>query len=396
MDTMREKARKRLSFILSSFFLVVLVFLSACGGGASGGGSSSGGGGTSSTYVTYSGSNYAFNYPIGVAVDGNGNVWVTNQSGKSITQIPFQNASSPQIIQDADGPMGIAIDGKGNVWITNADDTLTEINPSSLIAATSQYIPNNTSSYTGSYDITIDGNNNVWVVGNTILTEVLGGNMSSTKVYCSGNYGGGCSNSNSNSSLGLVWPKNITADGNGNLWIAEGDSFYITKVPISNPLSPENYCNLGSSGCSVYENFSFNYPLSISIDKFGNIWILNSSNSNNVVEIPSNNPSSPIIYCNLGISGCSFTGPFNFNGANEIETDGAGNVWVANGSSIVEMPQSDPTNPRTFNLPAAVGNFAIDENGNIWVTGGSSNNLYEFKGVAAPTPIPLCKIAGCS
>ncbi len=40
------------------------------------------------SYQIYSGTSYRFNYPTGIAVDGSGNVWVTNDSSKgSVTEL---------------------------------------------------------------------------------------------------------------------------------------------------------------------------------------------------------------------------------------------------------------------------------------------------------------------
>jgi streptogramin lyase len=76
------------------------------GGGLSGG-SLSGNGGTE------------------IAIDGSGNVWLTNITGASISE--FSNAGaplSPSTGYTASGvlenPTSVAVDGSGNVWITSA------------------------------------------------------------------------------------------------------------------------------------------------------------------------------------------------------------------------------------------------------------------------------------
>ena len=80
-------------------------------------------------------------YPYGIAVDGAGNVWVTNYYGiiaegteapSTISELQGANGAKPgQPISPSTGygsdagllePHGIAIDASGNVWVSNADD----------------------------------------------------------------------------------------------------------------------------------------------------------------------------------------------------------------------------------------------------------------------------------
>ena len=79
-----------------------------------------------------------FGGPKWLAIDSAGNLWVTNNTGNSVTEVvrsgtgstytalpPLTNTAAPM-----SGPMGIAVDMSGNVWIANngaATGTLTEM-----------------------------------------------------------------------------------------------------------------------------------------------------------------------------------------------------------------------------------------------------------------------------
>jgi len=76
--------------------------------------------------------------PQGIAIDGSGHVWVTNILGSSITELAGSAATSPgQILSPTAGwaldagfnhGWAVAIDASGNLWITNfTTNTLTEI-----------------------------------------------------------------------------------------------------------------------------------------------------------------------------------------------------------------------------------------------------------------------------
>ncbi|HEX4312089.1 MAG TPA: NHL repeat-containing protein [Acidobacteriaceae bacterium] len=68
-------------------------------------------------------------HPSGIAVDGAGNVWVTNFRGASISELQGANASQPGTLlspgvgfgTDASlsAPFGVAVDASGNVWVSN-------------------------------------------------------------------------------------------------------------------------------------------------------------------------------------------------------------------------------------------------------------------------------------
>lgn len=71
--------------------------------------------------------------PGGVAVDGNGDVWVANYRGNTFSEFAdsFSKAISPDSGYGLDTPLnepfGVAIDASGNLWTTNAgSNTLTE------------------------------------------------------------------------------------------------------------------------------------------------------------------------------------------------------------------------------------------------------------------------------
>src|SRR6202789_3018049 len=80
-----------------------------------------------------------FNLPFGVAVDGNGNVYVADYGHQAVKEIMAVNGSvsasstvitlagptdfaGPTTLGEAAGPAGVALDGKGDVFVTNFID----------------------------------------------------------------------------------------------------------------------------------------------------------------------------------------------------------------------------------------------------------------------------------
>ena len=112
--------------------LLVLLMIASCGksgGGCIGVSGCAGGGATN------------FNNPLGIAVDGSGNVWVSNQS--SVTELLKSSSYSASSAVNISGGTtnfnflyGIAIDGSGNVWVPNyGNNSVTEILKSSNYSA---------------------------------------------------------------------------------------------------------------------------------------------------------------------------------------------------------------------------------------------------------------------
>jgi len=123
------------------------------------------------------------NHPWGVAIDGSGNVWISNTNGGvggSISE--FNSSGSP--ISGSGGftggglsvPEGLAIDGSGNVWVANEfyAGSVSEFNSSgTAISGASGYQSAGLNQPVG---IAIDGSGNVWLTDDETMsiTEFVG------------------------------------------------------------------------------------------------------------------------------------------------------------------------------------------------------------------------------
>ena len=131
--------------------------------------------------------------PQTVAVDASANVWVTNPTGNSVTELSNSGAA----ISGASGftagatlnaPYGIAIDQNGYAWITNSgDNSITKLAP--LGASSSPFSGNGLNT---PYGIAIDGADNVWVV-NSGGNSLSGFSNSGSPLPSSAYSGGGLS-----------------------------------------------------------------------------------------------------------------------------------------------------------------------------------------------------------
>ena len=105
-----------------------------------------------------------FEAPSGVAIDGSGHVWVSNEVGNTVTALNnagtlFGNFAPSG--SNFNGPMDVAIDGAGVVWvINNLGNTVTALNNAGTLFG--NFAPTG-SMFDTPFEVAIDGSGHVWV-----------------------------------------------------------------------------------------------------------------------------------------------------------------------------------------------------------------------------------------
>jgi streptogramin lyase len=320
--------------------------------------------------VTFSGGGLN-NGPIGIAIDGSGNVWVsanTFSGGGSLSEFSSLGAAiSPSTGYTGGGlddPVLLAIDNSGEIWATNGDgSSLSKFSASgAAISSSTGYIGGGLHDPTG---VAIDGSGNVWAASSSgaSLSEfsASGTAISSSTGYTVGN---------------LNRPYGVAIDGTGSIWVANAGG---------NSLSEFNSSGTAISGSTGYTGGGLNDPLVLAIDGSENVWIANYF-GNSLSEF---NSTGTIISSSAGYTGGGLNGPF------DIAIDGAENIWVANagGNSLSEFNSSGTAISGStgytggdLNGPACL---AIDGSGNIWVVNETGDSLSELIGAATPVVTPL-------
>ncbi len=204
---------------------------------------------------------------------------------------------------------------------------------------------------TQNIDIRLDSSGNV-------TASVYSASIPNTPLVIISNYNGNSVtviNDSSDTEIanytGIIGPKGVTLDADGNAWIAESTTNDVVKM---NPLTGAILANI-STGTT---------PNDIAIDANNNIWVT-SENSDSVYEI------DPVTNSVVR----TFTG-FNFNVADAI--DSSGNVWITNynTNSLMKINSINGTiyNYSGFDGPKGI---AVDGLGHIWVSDWLSNNVSE-------------------
>jgi len=315
--------------------------------------------------IVYTGG--GLNMPEALAVDGSGNIWVTNPGGNSISEFsPLGGVvtGSPFTGGGLNMPEDLAVDGSGNVWVTNpGGNSISEYSPSM-----SKWLSPATGLYNGGglnepYLLAIDKLGNVWVSN---------GNADSISEFNSG--GMAVSGSNGLTGGDLNDPIGIAIDISGNVWAANSNGVNITEY------------NPSDSTFSSFSAGGLDGPGDLVIDGSGNVWAVN----------PGSNSLSALNSSGGALTGSPFTGG-GLNSPYGLAISGfLDDVYLANnsGNSIsVFTSAGEPVGlglegamPGTaFNEPVDI---AFDGAGNAWVTNSGNNTITEMVGRGAVvTPI---------
>jgi len=276
--------------------------------------------------------------PASIAIDGSGDIWVTNTNDNSLAELNPNGApvpGSPFTGSGLHNPTGIAIDASGNVWVAdNRANGISEFDPSGA--------PVSGSPFTGGglndpYGIAIDTLGDVWATNLKSITE-----LTSNGVPVSGSpFTAGGS---------ILYPQGIAIDASGNVWATN---------------FPNSLIELNSSGAPVsgspFTGAGLSLPGEVAIDASGNVWVTNNDNTD-VTVLDSSGAAAP---------GSPITGE-GLDAPDGIAIDASGNVWVTNNgsNSVVELDSRgaarSPANGFTSGGLYYPYSIAIDASGNVW------------------------------
>ena len=175
-----------------------------------------------------------FAFPVAVAVDANHFGWIVNQSSNNVTKVA-PDGSSFTNYNCCDLASGIAIDQGNNIWVANyfGDSVSLLTNSGSVIA--SNYTANG--SVYHPQGIAVDGGGSVWVANYRApyLSKLAGSTAAVPGAALSPATGIGAD-------AALLEAYAIAIDASGNLWVSNQGNSTITKflglaVPVKTPLS---------------------------------------------------------------------------------------------------------------------------------------------------------------
>lgn len=251
----------------------------------------------------FQGAGNTIRQPQGTVSDRDGNIWIANCSGKSVTQFPEGNpdeafAISP--VDDMDNPLlfkpfDIAIDLNGNAWVTsNGNHSIFAFDPNgNLIHSLTETAASDAGIFLP-MGIASDSLGNIWVANSGItqiacdgtdlptMIEILaitldpdfdGKNASVTMIRPDGTPAEGAPFKGG----GLLVPWGIAVDGNDNVWVANFQGRAVSEICGARPENCPPGFKTGDP-ISPDGGYFFNGLVrntGVQIDPSGNVWLAN-------------------------------------------------------------------------------------------------------------------------
>jgi hypothetical protein len=366
-----------------------------------------------------------FNQPSGVAVDASGNVFVADSNNSAVKEIVANtggagigkvnsNSTVNPLGSGFSSPTDVVVDASGNLFVSDySNNTVTEITfgavnfgsvnvgvatpPTATLtfyfdtggtiaapAVLTQGAAGKDFTDAGTGTCTTNGTSHAYAAGDTCTVVAKftpmrpGQRMGAVRLTGSGGaviatedvYGTGTGPmvtfpSNTTTSTlggGFSIPYSVALDGNGDVFVADTRNNAVKEIPAG----------CASSSCVSTLGGGFGEPGGVAVDGAGNVYVADYDHSS-VKEIPAGCASSSCV----STLGGGFSSPYG------VAVDGAGNVYVADfGNSLVkEMPAGCASSSCVttlgggFREPSGV---AVDGAGNVFVADFGNNSVKEM------------------
>ena len=271
-------------------------------------------------YADGPGTNALFNYPNGTVVDGSGNVYVADAFNNLIRKVTaagvvttfagdvYDLTNGSWNIGYADGtgeavqfsnPSGVALDGAGNLYVADSGNNLIrKISPAGVVTTLAGrtnglaahnnnaggfgYVdgPGDTALFYGPSSVAVDGAGNVYVAdeGNNLIREITPDGVVSTLAGDTNGLTAGYADGPGGTAL-FNSPTGVAVDGSGNVYVADRGNNRIREI------SPEGVVStLAGGGPGLFADglgatASFQAPISVAVDRFGTVFVVDQDNN---------------------------------------------------------------------------------------------------------------------
>lgn len=237
------------------------------------------------------GSEARFNYPCGMVVDPAGNLYVSDRSNHSIRKITpdgqvstFAGTGQPGFAgghrSEAmfNSPYGLALDGEGNLYVGDAGNhRICKITPDGMVTTLAggrpgfSDRPGDLAMFNHPNGVAVDTQNNVYVAdsyNNRIRKITPDGSVSTL----AGNGNDGFVDGMGSHAEFFV-PIGIVADASGNIYVGDEGNSSIRKITSEGTVTTLAGNGKFSFSDGVGRNAEFNAPGGIAIDSDGNLYV---------------------------------------------------------------------------------------------------------------------------
>jgi PKD repeat protein len=338
------------------------------------------------------------NFPLGVTVDAQGNVFVADTSNNRIRKISggiittiagtgtagFAGDGGQATSAQLNVPGGVAVDAQGNVYIADEDNHRVRKISGGIITTIAG---NGVAGYSGDggqatsaqlnfpHGVTVDAQGNVFIVdtdNNRVRKVDSAGNITTVAGNGTAGFAG---DGGQATSAELNFPRQVAVDAQGNLYIADTVNHRVRKVSggIITTFAGNGVAGFSGDGGQA-TSAQLNFPRGVALDGAGNLYI---SEDNSRIRKVSGGIITTI--AGTGVAGFSGDGgqatsaQLNFPWG--LSVDASGNLYIGDESNhrVREIQNKQPTasftaTPTSGRAPLAVrfdGSASSDPDGSI-------------------------------
>ncbi len=353
-----------------------------------------------------------FYNPSGVVMDGSGTLYVADKDNHVIRKITSNGevttfAGAPGVPGSTDGlgsaarfsqPVGIALDGAGNLYVSDSSSNLirkiTSAGSVSTIAGLANYSGSadgtgSAARFKGPAGLAVDSGGNVYVAdgNNHTIRKITSGGVVST-------FAGTALSSGSLDATGSAarfnGPNGLAVDASGNVYVGDSVNHVIRKITSGGVVSTlAGTAGAGGSADGTGAAAQFYNPLGLAVDSLGNVYVCDSNNK--IRKVTAAGVVTTLSGSGLLGSVDGAAGVARFNSPYGVTLDPAGNLFIAEtGNDIIRKvtsagdvstfagataPSGNTVGTRylaRFNEPTGV---AVDGFGNVYVADRINNKV---------------------
>jgi len=279
------------------------------------------------------GSTVRFNLPRGVAVDSEGNVYVAEQGNHRIRKITPAGvvstfAGSTSGYKDATGiaaqfysPIGVAVDSESNVYVTDhGNQRIRKITPTGVVSTfagtgTPGHADgaSNTAQFNYPSGVIVDSSGNIYVADthNNRIRKITPADRIEDRMVST--------IAGTGSATQFDDPSGVAVDSRGNVYVADTGNNRIRKIAPTGVVSTIAGTNTAGHVDDTGTDARFNSPNGVAVDSRGNVYVADSEN-NRIRKIT---PAGVV-------STIAGTGSMaQFNQPRGVAVDSSGNIYVA-------------------------------------------------------------------
>jgi sugar lactone lactonase YvrE len=295
--------------------------------------------------------------PEGIAVDGNGNLYIADTGNNRVVELPWNDSGYGQQvtvpITGLNNPMGMTVDGEGNLYVvSNGNDKVVR-----LARSGSGFVSQSTVG-TGLYGpsgVTADAAGNLYIT-DTFDERIdklpwTGTGFSAEQAL--GNYHKG--------------PVGIAVDGNGNVYFSD---------PYQSSVSEVAWGGVSYLGQVSVPQLQVTFPSALACDENSNLYVLDSAR-NQLIMLP-----------RIGAGfGPQITIATGFNAPSGLAVDGNGNLYVADtgNNQIVKIQLAIPAVQSFATTPVGT---TSDDSAHVARVMNIGNEALELTALSFPADFP--------